>query len=86
MRSGRAKPKRDAAKRGSALARQDKKATRAKVSKGRHSSAICHRMWQRIEERLRSKSVRRVGPARLTRRCRPNTRTCERADQTTKVP
>jgi hypothetical protein len=27
-------------------------------------------MWQRIEKRLRLKSVRRVGPARLTRRHR----------------
>jgi hypothetical protein len=36
----------------------------------RHSSANCHRMSQRIEGRLRPKSVRRVGPARLTRRCR----------------
>jgi hypothetical protein len=26
-------------------------------------------------------SVRRFGPARLTRRCRPNTRTCERDDR-----
>jgi hypothetical protein len=44
--------------------------------------SICHRKWQRIDERPRSRSGRRVGPARLTRRCRASTWMYERLDQT----
>jgi hypothetical protein len=51
----------------------------------RNSSANCHTEVATDRSALRARSVRRVGPARLTRRCRPNTWMCERADQTEKV-
>jgi hypothetical protein len=47
--------------------------------------SICHRKWQRIDERPRSRSGRRVGLARLTRRYRASTWMYERLDQTENV-
>jgi hypothetical protein len=50
----------------------------------RHSSTICDTDVATDRRTLRSRSGRRAGLARLTRRCRPNTWMCERADQTKK--
>jgi hypothetical protein len=44
----------------------------------------CHRKWQRKRTRFGGESERRVGVTPLTRRCRANTRTCERPGQTKK--
>jgi hypothetical protein len=41
-------------------------------------NAICYTEVATESRAVARESVRRVGPARLTRRCRANTRTCER--------